>query len=158
MSDQTNTAVRPTVPTAQAVASPMPGFMGSGASPDYWCTLSPRSPREAETIFAMRQGPTLALSENINRPLAVVHILAHPIQVTSEQGELKDLVRFVFLTQDGMYYSCASEGVKSSLNLIFSLKGVPPYAEPLLLQAVNRKTRSGRTLMQLELVKVGAKK
>ena len=158
MSDTPNTAIRPAVPTATAVAPAMPAFLGSGATPDYWCTLSPRSPREAETIFAMRQGPTLSLSENINRPLAVIHILAHPIQVTAETGELRDLVRFVFLTQDGMYYSCASEGVKSSLNLIFSLKGVPPYAEPLVIQAVNRKTRTGRTLMQLELVKVGAKK
>lgn len=158
MSVPVNTAVKLAEPVAAAVAPAMPAFMSGAGAPDYWCSLNPKVPAEADLIFQMRQGQALQLSEQINRPLAVVHILAHPVQVTTDQGELKDLVRFVFATQDGMFYACASEGVRQSLNLIFSLRGTPPYPQPLLVQAVNRKTRTGRTLMQLELVKVSTKK
>jgi len=90
---------------------------------------------------------------NPGKNISLSDVLIHNVNIPDEEtGEMIPCVRTVLIDSEGMTYSSVSKGVLDSLHKLFSLYGMPPYAEPLKVYARRVKTRRYQTINLLPVV------
>lgn len=100
-------------------------------------------------VIAMLNEET-KLSDHIGETILVRDVVGHVVRMTDEKtGEVKDQARTVVITPEGVGYSCVSSGVNTSIKILVSLLGAPPWTEPLRLMVREQRTRAGFRVMKL---------
>lgn len=105
------------------------------------------------TLYNAISNPDHSLSDCIGQVIDVVHVVAHEVELESEQtGELENHVRVVLIDKDNKSYATVSSGVMGSLKRIFAVVGQAPYIEdPLSVVVVEKKGRKGYKFLSLEM-------
>ena len=120
-----------------------------------YCSIPSDGTRKSVVkIYNAMNSAAEQLSDHINEEIAIVDVVAHPLQlVNPESGELNECLRTVLIAADGTAYQAVSEGVVSSLSKIFSLCGMPSWTEePVKVKPVQVKTNKGFKVLTLEMV------
>lgn len=93
------------------------------------------------------------IADHLGETINLVHVVAQAVTVVDEKsGESNDTVRTILLADDGKAYAAISEGLLGSLRDIFGIMGEPnTWPEPLPVQVVEKRSRSGFRFMKIEL-------
>ena len=93
------------------------------------------------------------LSDNLNKTIQLVDIVAVPADVIDDDGVESEVLRLILLTKDGKRYSAISNGLYSSLQNIMAIFGPPAlWDAPLSIKVVEEKSRRGRKFFTAKLV------
>lgn len=112
----------------------------------FFCSIPDDGKRATKIkIYNAINSAETSLTDMIGKPLDVVDVVAHPISLTDEEtGEIIDTVRIVLITKDGKAYHGVSNGILNSLQKIFSIVGMPSWADdPVKMEVRQVKTRNG---------------
>ncbi|MGQ7864092.1 hypothetical protein [Bacillus sp. WC2502] len=94
-----------------------------------------------------------SLSDHLGEAIRITDLVAHPIKLENEQGELVEALRTIIVAEDGSTYHSVSNGVVDSFQKIIALVGHGPWTdEPLTIVAKEQKTRKGYRVMTLTLL------
>lgn len=63
--------------------------------------------------------------DNPGKFVKVVDVVAHNVEIVSEDGEVVEATRTVWIDNDGLTYSSVANGVKDSMGRVFMLYGMP---------------------------------
>lgn len=119
----------------------------SGASGNFMTTIVNDSPQAAARIFNAINDNDGNIRDQLNKTLVVTDLMAFPVSIVDENGELQDGIRVVLITKDGKSYGSVAQGVFSALQNIIAIVGVGPWPTGLKLVPVEKTTRRGfRTL------------
>lgn len=93
------------------------------------------------------------VSEHIGETINLTHCVFQAVTIVDDKtGESTDTVRTVLLDSDGNAYAAVSDGLLGSLRDVFGIMGQPDtWPEPLPVQVVEKRGRSGFRFMKLEL-------
>jgi hypothetical protein len=105
-------------------------------------------------IYNTLQNPDKALSDIIGQQISVVHVIAHEVDLTSEQtGLIEKHIRVILVDEAGISYASVSDGITNSLKQIFNIVGEPPFTdEPLQLRVLQKKGKGNNKFLTLELL------
>lgn len=95
-----------------------------------------------------------AIGDLINETIEVEHMIAHPTKLVDEEtGEVRDLIRVVLVSPEGVGYHSMSSGVVESMKRICQIVGEGPWTdEPLKIKIKQVNTKSGNRTFNLVLV------
>jgi hypothetical protein len=127
-------------------------------SSNMFCTLPNTGTRQDKAkILNIMQNPDKALSDVIGVQLSIVHMIAHEVELVSEQtGEIEKHFRIILVDKDGVSYASVSGGITQALKSIFNIVGEPPFIdEPLEIKVLQKKGNGTNKFLTLELVKGG---
>lgn len=127
----------------------------TGEAKQLFCTIKDDGTRAAKAkIFNILQNPDYAISDCIGHEVEIVDVIAHPVELVSEQtGEIENHMRVILIAADGKSYASVSGGVTQALTSIFGIVGQPPYtSEPLKVKFLQKKGKGTNKFLTLELV------
>lgn len=130
-------------PAPRAVPLPAPAQPFGDFSLMLWHSFPPE---ETAKVIGLVQGKVNALGDLVNgEPIAVRHVIAHRVEsVDEETGEVTSRDRIVLVSPDGTAYATMSEGVRRSLLLLMTWRGMPPFTPPLRVKVEQSNTGKGR--------------
>ena len=124
------------------------------AMPAYWCSVRKPAPDVTRDTPEYRAyaGHVLKLlnSENdkigkrLSQPLSTVNILAHPVSIEQDNGEMIAGLRVVIELANGEVLGCVSTGIAQGLQRVMTMFGPPPWNPPVVLMVESQNTRKGR--------------
>jgi hypothetical protein len=151
--NETLTVIRGDVPPAELIESL------TNASNELFCSITDDGTRKTKVrIYNAIQADHEELSRHLNEVLEVVDVVAYPISVVNELGELSNILRTVLICADGKTYSAGSIGVTNSLSKIFAILGTPHdgawHDEPVKMVCRSKASRNNaqNSFNYLELV------
>jgi hypothetical protein len=124
-------------------------------STNMFCTINDDGTRKAKTlIYNTLQNPDSALSDVIGQSLSIIHVIAHEVELVSEQtGEIEKHMRVILIDKDGKSFASVSGGITQSLKSIFKIVGQPPFIdEPLEIRVLQKKGKGTNKFLTLELI------
>ena len=127
----------------------------TGEAKQLFCTIKDDGTRAAKAkIFNTLQNPDHAISDKIGEVIKVVDVIAHPVELTSDQtGLIENHMRVILVAEDGQSYASVSGGITQALTSIFGIVGQPPYtSEPLAVKILQKKGKGTNKFLTLELV------
>ena len=113
---------------------------------NFLCSIQDDGTRASKVkIYNAINGAENSLTDFIGKPLEIVDVVAHPVQLMDEEtGEVVNTVRVVLIDKNGVGYSAVSQGVVNSLARIFQIVGMPSWKnEPVKMEVRQIKTRNG---------------
>lgn len=113
---------------------------------NFLCTINDDGTRASKVkIYNAINGAENSLTDFIGKPLEIVDVVAHPIQLMDEEtGEMINTVRVVLIDKNGVGYTAVSQGIVNSLARIFQIVGMPSWIEePVKMEVKQVKTRNG---------------
>lgn len=95
------------------------------------------------------------LSDHLGKPLKVVDIVAHKVEVANEEsGEIEEATRIVLITDDGKALASVSLGIQGAVRNILAFLGEPStWDGAVTLIPMEKKGRRGFRYMTLMLAK-----
>lgn len=151
--NETLTVIRGDVPPAELIESL------TNASNELFCSINDDGTRKTKVrIYNAIQADHEELSRHLNEVLEVVDVVAYPISVVNEIGEVNNILRTVLICADGKTYSAGSVGVTNSLSKIFAILGTPHngawHDEPVKMICRSKASRNNaqNSFNYLELV------
>lgn len=120
----------------------------SGASGNFLTTVAmDGSPAAAAKVFNAINDNDGNIRDMIGKTLVVTDLMAFPVSIVNQDGEMIDGIRVVLITKDGKSYGSVAQGVFSSLQNIIAIVGMGPWPNGIKLSPVEKTTRRGfRTL------------
>lgn len=125
----------------------------------FYCSVADDGTRKSKVaIFNALNAADENIADHIGETLAVVDVIAHPVEITDENtGEIITALRTVLITKEGKSYVAVSMGITSALSKIFSIVGMPDggawHDEPVKMKIKQVKTRNGNNKVNtIELV------
>lgn len=122
----------------------------------FFCSIKDDGSRKSKVaIYNAVNGADESIADHIGEVLEVVDVVAYPVTITDEEtGEIMEALRTVLVTKDGKAYTAVSQGITNSLARIFSIVGMPSWAdEPVKMKIKQVKTRNGNNKVNtIELV------
>lgn len=92
------------------------------------------------------------LQDQVNKTLEIKDLAAFPVEIVSDDGEIVNAMRMIFIGTDGTQYASVATGVYSSLQKIIGIVGPAPWDPALRVTPVMQKTRRGFNTMVLRLL------
>jgi hypothetical protein len=89
------------------------------------------------------------LKDAIGRKLAIKYIYCHKVEVAGLAGEMIPAIRTVLYTHEMERFATVSDGVAASVAEIFSIFGMQPYDEKMVLIPERVRTNRGFELLRL---------
>ena len=121
----------------------------------FFCSIKDDGTRKSRVaIYNAINNAEEQLIQHINEELAIVDVVAHEVVLPDMQtGEAVRCLRTVLISADGKGYQAVSEGVTSALSKIFSIVGLPSWAdEPVIIKPKQITTKKGFKVTTLELI------
>lgn len=163
MSESNNAQAVAQLPGAPAQASRpvVSGNAGStalevlgGAESLFYCSFDPKTPEGEAMLFRVAQAQGEELMARINMPIAIEHVYAVGAEKVDEKtGEVHHFTRIVLIDPDGVCYSCGSAGVKKSILLLCSSRGLPPWKGGIVMVPTLERTKTGHNWLTLQFPK-----
>lgn len=93
----------------------------------------------------MTQSESLEDQGMLGKPFNLTHIIAHPVTITTKEGERVEAPRVVLVDDAGNGYAAVSSGIFKAVEDIVAFFGMPEEWENGILpvEVVQRKTRKG---------------
>lgn len=153
MSDPTSTALAPVAPpasTALAVdASPLTMMLSQLRI--MWCNV-PLESAEAQALLAsVVADVSIRDNERLNTTFGIVAaLIQHPLEHTSDDGEVWTAPAVTVLTDTGDTFRWFSPGVANCLSVLTMMRPKGKWSPPVYLRCVGIKTARGRQRMTLQ--------
>lgn len=155
-------ASEPVTPNVEMVVSEevshmTPAQLMSGSGTEMYCSVvNDGSMQNKAKVYNMINNPDKRISDVIGEVINMKDILAHNIDVVSEEtGELMTALRVVIIDAEGISYEAVSQGVSNSLQRIMDIFGQPnTWESPIPVKAVQKSTRNGNnkvTILKVEM-------
>lgn len=130
--------------TRSGVEATMDSLSGSHAN-----VVSSYEGADFETLVQVASvvGNAEKLSENLDKPLNIVHYVAQQTEVESrtKPGVMEPAVRIVLVDDDGSAYAAMSTGIAKSLENLVGIVGRPAtWKAPIKLKVVEQQGRNGK--------------
>ena len=107
---------------------------------------------DAIKVYNAVNGDGEQLSDHLGEILEIENIVAHPIMMEGDDGNVTKVLRTVLVGADGTSYASVSEGVVSSIQKITGIVGSAPWTPALKVVPKEVKTRKGFKVLTLSLV------
>lgn len=143
MSDQ------PLQPVSETQTRSVSSVFATDPKDAYWSSLNPKLPSEQALLFEARLGEIDSLGEALNSVFSIKHLLLHPVEFTTQTGEIRQGVRSVMISPEGDMLATVSEGVLSCLKFIVANAGQPPFVPPIKVTIKRKVLKNGHQLYQL---------
>lgn len=125
----------------------------SGRNVQLYSSIQDDGTRESKIkIYNAMNETTGKLSDQVNITLEISDLVAFPVEIVTEDGELVNAMRIILVTPDGDTYASVATGVYSSLQKIIGIVGPAPWNPPLKLTPINQPTRRGFKTLTIRLV------
>jgi hypothetical protein len=129
----------------------------------FWTSAKRETMQEKAQIIASMNNPTYKLGDVVGkRVILAKDILAHKVQLVDETtGEVTEADRIVIIAPNGETVAGVSVGLKSCINNIMNVFGLPTWEEglPLFVEQVNtrkgNRTYSVSVALDSKLPKIG---
>lgn len=122
----------------------------------FFCSIPDDGSRKTKVaIFNAINNANEQIADHINEVLEIVDVVAFPVDVVDEDtGEIVTCLKTILIDKKGVSYSATSQGIANALSRVFSLVGMPSWAdEPVKMKIVQIKTRNGNNKVNtIELV------
>lgn len=142
---------------SEEVSHMTPAQLMSGGGTEMYCSvINDGSMQNKAKVYNMINNPDKRISDVIGEVIQMKDILAHNIDVISEEtGEIMKALRVVIIDADGISYEAVSQGVSNSLQRIMDIFGQPnTWEAPIPVKAVQKSTRNGNnkvTILKVEM-------
>jgi hypothetical protein len=104
-------------------------------------------------LNAIAIGPTAASGrEMVGQTIAVKYFYIHQVESVDARGEISRWPRCVLITAEGLAYSFGSWGVFDMLKLMIRHFGRTAWNPPRVVKVKQVTTRSGNTMLTLDMV------
>lgn len=134
---------------ATAVANPSDLTAGSMS---YWTSMDPSASGSKTLVYKILQDSEFSVEEKIGETLMLKDVLAHSVMLADKDGrEVKERTRIVLIDGDGKTYSCVSEGMRNTLQRLFSIIGKPTYDPPIPVTVRQVGTKRGNRTYTLDV-------
>lgn len=107
-------------------------------------------------VMEAKLAPGTPLSDVVGRPFLLENILAFPVKIQRDEGEIIDSVRIHLVTPEGTVYTTCSVGVRDSVRLIFSLYGMKPFTPPIRVVCNKHKAKKAGHFLVLNVLRSDA--
>ena len=126
-------------------------------STDFFCSITDDGSRSSKIkIYNAIQAADDELANHIGEVLAIVNVVAYPIEVLNSDGEKMTILRTILIDVTGNAYTAGSIGITNSLSRIFSLIGSPFNGawekDPVKVKVRQQTTKNGNKVNYLELI------
>lgn len=128
-------------------------MMAADQSQRYY-SIQPSTRKEAVAIYNAVNNPEERIGDNINKVIAVEHILIETVELTSKDNPFeKDLVpRTVLIDTKGKSYVAVSFGIFNSMKRIVQMFGEPStWDEPVQVE-IKQITKGENKILTLNIV------
>ena len=135
-------------PTETAVS------MFTNASNEMYCSVKDDGSRASKIkIYNAIQSTSKRLADCLGDVIEIKDVIAHPITVVDDNGEVLTTLRTILIDKDGNTYESVSIGINNSISRIIALFGQPTWEEPIKVKVKQQGTRNGNNKINyLELV------
>lgn len=125
----------------------------TGRSINVYSSIKDDGSREAKVkIYNAMNEATGRLSDQVNIVLEVSDLVAFPVEIVSEEGEIIEAMRMIFVTASGETYASVATGVFSSIQKLIATVGPAPWTPPLKITPVKQRTRRGFDTLTLRMI------
>lgn len=135
-----NTASTP--PTASSV-NLLPSWFAADASGDVLHNLYPAGQNNEALVMMARSGSHKSMTEAVGEVIALSGFLCHPVQLVDTNGQIVDLVRCVFVSENYDMFEATGSGLRESLKLLINMRGLGFWDPPVRVKVASLKTRRG---------------
>lgn len=97
------------------------------------------------------------LQDQVNKVLEITDLAAFPVEIVTDDGEVVNAMRMIFVAADGTQYASVATGVYSSLQKIIGIVGPAPWNPALRITPIQQKTRRGFNTLVIRLLADGEK-
>lgn len=92
------------------------------------------------------------LADQVNKVLEIQDLVAFPVEILTEDGELVNAMRMIFVTPEGETYASVATGVYSSIQKIIGIVGPAPWKPALKITPIQQPTRKGFKTLTIRLL------
>lgn len=93
------------------------------------------------------------LADQVNKTLEIQDLVAFPVEILTEDGELVNAMRMIFVTPEGETYASVATGVYSSIiQKIIGIVGPAPWTPPIKITTIQQPTRKGFKTLTIRLL------
>ena len=86
----------------------------------------------------------------VDNPQPIQDVILHDVRIEDyESGEVRQCVRSILVTPDGVAFAATSDGVLQSLQQLGEIYGPPPWKPAIMLELVTQETKRGFTVYNL---------
>lgn len=125
----------------------------TGRSVAFYTSIEDDGSRESKiAIYNALNESGERLQDQVNKKLKIKDLAAFPVEIVSDDGEIVNAMRMIFIDEDGTQYASVATGVYSSLQKIIGIVGPAPWEPALTITPVMQKTRRGFNTMVLRLL------
>lgn len=125
----------------------------TGRSVQLYSSIVDDGTRESKIkIYNAMNETDAKLSDCVNMTLEITDLVAFPVDIVQEDGEIISAMRMIFVGVDGKTYASVATGVFSSLQKIIGVVGPAPWTPALKLTPINQPTRNGFKTLTLRLL------
>lgn len=130
----------------------------TGRSVAFYTSIEDNGTRESKiAIYNALNESGVRLADQVNKVLNIKDLAAFPVEIVTDDGEIVQAMRMIFIDEDGTQYASVATGVYSSLQKIIGIVGPAPWNPALRLTPINQKTRRGFNTLVLRLLADGEK-
>ena len=113
-----------------------------------YCSLAAETQDERLAVYAAVSNAE-ALDDYIGTPIDVANIVIQYVE--GEDGETREGVRIVLISDDGKAYGCMSNGVQTAVRNLMGIVGMPPWYPAIKLIPNKKQGRNGYKFTTLEV-------
>lgn len=92
------------------------------------------------------------LADQVNKELLIQDLVAFPVEIVTEDGEIIRAMRMIFVTPEGETFASVATGVLSSIEKIIGIVGPAPWTPALRVTPIQQPTRNGFKTLTLRLL------
>lgn len=131
--------------------SQKPQVFGNNNTTVFYSMQIPDSREGRLKIYNYMTKADYDLRSCINMVLKIKDIIAFPVQLRDENGEVFEVIKCNLIDEKGKVYSTCSKGVFNSLSTLFSIVGMPTWEKPISLKVVEKGVTSNSAWKTLVL-------
>lgn len=110
-----------------------------------YCSMEAKTAEDKKVLFNAINAPEMRLEECVNKEINLKHVYLETVEFIDEDTGLSTPgIRIVLIDNDGKSYGCASKGVASALQKIFTIFGTPETWEAPLKVCVREIRKSDK--------------